>query len=67
MRRQGSEPARSRLVLRFESLYVGFMDRHGPRKHAPSGGLEQMVASIGVVASPSQGVSYYQRDGYYAQ
>ena len=26
-----------------------------------------MVASIGVVASPSQGVSYYQRDGYYAK
>ena len=25
-----------------------------------------MVASIGVVSSPSQGVSYYQRDGYYA-
>ena len=26
-----------------------------------------MVAPIGVVASPSQGVSYYQRDGFYAQ
>ena len=26
-----------------------------------------MVASIGVVASPSQGVTYYQRDGYYAK
>ena len=26
-----------------------------------------MVASIGVVASSSQGVSYYQRDGYYAK
>ena len=26
-----------------------------------------MVASIGVVTSPSQGVSYYQRDGYYAK
>ena len=26
-----------------------------------------MVASIGVVASPSQGVSYYQRDEYYAR
>ncbi len=26
-----------------------------------------MVAFIGVVASPSQGVSYYQRDGYYAK
>ena len=26
-----------------------------------------MVASIGVIASPSQGVSYYQRDGYYAR
>ena len=25
-----------------------------------------MVASIGAVASPSQGVSYYERDGYYA-
>ena len=25
-----------------------------------------MVASIGVVASSSQGVSYHQRDGYYA-
>ena len=25
-----------------------------------------MVASIGVVASASQGVSYYERDGYYA-
>ena len=25
-----------------------------------------MVASIGAVASPSQGVAYYERDGYYA-
>ena len=25
-----------------------------------------MVASIGAVASPAQGVSYYERDGYYA-
>ena len=26
-----------------------------------------MVASIGAVASPSQGASYYERDGYYAK
>ena len=26
-----------------------------------------MVVSIGAVASPSQGVSYYERDGYYAK
>ena len=26
-----------------------------------------MVASIGAIASPSQGVSYYERDGYYAR
>ena len=26
-----------------------------------------MVASIGALASPAQGVSYYERDGYYAQ
>ena len=26
-----------------------------------------MVASIGVVASPSQGVAYYEKDGYYAR
>ena len=26
-----------------------------------------VVASIGAVASPAQGVSYYERDGYYAQ
>ena len=26
-----------------------------------------MVASIGAVASPSQGVSYYEKDGYYAK
>ncbi len=26
-----------------------------------------MVASIGTIASPSQGVSYYESDGYYAQ
>ena len=26
-----------------------------------------MVASIGAVASPSQGVTYYERDGYYAK
>ena len=26
-----------------------------------------MVASIGAIASPSQGVSYYERDGYYAK
>ena len=26
-----------------------------------------MVASIGKIASPSQGVSYYERDGYYAK
>ena len=26
-----------------------------------------MVASIGAVASPEQGASYYERDGYYAK
>ena len=26
-----------------------------------------MVASIGVIASASQGVSYYEKDGYYAK
>lgn len=26
-----------------------------------------MVASIGVVASPAQGASHYERDGYYAK
>ena len=26
-----------------------------------------MVASIGAIAAPSQGVSYYERDGYYAR
>ena len=26
-----------------------------------------MMASIGVMASPSQSASYYQRDGYYAK
>ncbi len=26
-----------------------------------------MVASIGVIASPSQGVSYYEKDDYYAK
>ena len=26
-----------------------------------------MVASIGAVASPSQGAHYYERDGYYAK
>ncbi len=26
-----------------------------------------MVASIGTIASPSQGVGYYERDGYYAK
>ena len=26
-----------------------------------------MVASIGAVASPSQGAAYYERDGYYAK
>jgi len=26
-----------------------------------------MVVSIGAVAAPSQGVSYYERDGYYAR
>ena len=26
-----------------------------------------MVASIGKIASPSQGASYYERDGYYAR
>ena len=26
-----------------------------------------MVASIGAVASPAQGVTYYERDGYYAR
>ena len=36
--RQGHEPARSRLVLAPESLYVGFMDHHKPFKQVPSGG-----------------------------
>ena len=26
-----------------------------------------MVVSVGAVASPSQGISYYERDGYYAK
>ena len=26
-----------------------------------------MVVSIGAVSAPSQGVSYYERDGYYAR
>ena len=26
-----------------------------------------MVASIGKIASPSQGVSYFEKDGYYAR
>ncbi len=26
-----------------------------------------MVASIGAVASPAQGVSYYEKDSYYAR
>ena len=26
-----------------------------------------MVASIGKISSPSQGVSYYEKDGYYAR
>ncbi|MDE2998378.1 MAG: relaxase domain-containing protein [Gemmatimonadota bacterium] len=26
-----------------------------------------MVASIDVIASPSQGVSYYEKEGYYAR
>ncbi len=26
-----------------------------------------MVASIGAVAAPAQGASYYERDGYYAK
>ncbi len=26
-----------------------------------------MVVSIGAVASPAQGTSYYERDGYYAK
>ena len=26
-----------------------------------------MVASIGVIASPSQGAGYFERDGYYAR
>ncbi len=27
----------------------------------------EMVASIGAVAAPAQGASYYERDGYYAK
>ena len=30
-------------------------------------GTPDMVASIGAVAAPSQGASYYERDGYYAR
>ena len=48
----------------------------GKRRHrcsvvGPTGAqiraLDLMVASIGAVASPSQGASYYERDGYYAR
>ena len=70
MERQDYETVDSRLVLVPESLYVGFMGRHEHRKNGQERALwraQQMVASIGVVASPSQGVSYYQRDGYYAK
>ena len=30
-------------------------------------GVSDMVASIGAIAAPSQGASYYERDGYYAR
>ena len=38
VRRQGCKTVDSRLVLVPESLYVGIMDRHKYRKHAPYGG-----------------------------
>ena len=42
------------------------MDRHGHSK-TPTDRETAVVASVGVIASPSQGVSYYERDGYYAE
>ena len=42
----------------------------GPSKGEPARWTESgfdMVASIGAVASPAQGVSYYEREGYYAR
>ena len=47
--------------------------RRRGRCRGPQGGqapgiqLGLMVVSIGAVASPAQGVSYYERDGYYAK
>ena len=42
----------------------------GNSEHARAGqdrGAAAMVASIGAISSPSQGASYYERDGYYAK
>ena len=40
-------------------------DESASSKHEPGDSL--MVASIGVISSAGQGVSYYERDGYYAR
>ena len=41
--------------------HAEFVERNARR------GAVAMVASIGKIASPSQGVSYYEKDGYYAK
>ena len=53
------------LRIVFECLYVGAFPMAVLLMLTPAGAA--MVASIGAVAAPSQGASYYERDGYYAK
>ena len=64
-RRLRSRPTRGHRTRRAPRQTPGRWERP-PRGRAPAS-RSDMVASIGAVAAPSQGASYYERDGYYAK
>ena len=54
--------------LRTASRRAAFARRRKAARPAPGrASRSEMVASIGAVAAPAQGASYYERDGYYAK
>ena len=68
--REGRREHGRRLLVRERAPKQG---RRRPAKAAPEPetsarcGASDVVASIGAVAAPAQGASYYERDGYYAK
>ena len=67
MRRHDCEAASPPLVLGLESAYRGSMDMQDRCKQAPGGRQRGWQRRSGKIASPSQVVSDFEKDGYYAR